>query len=229
VLSRALNVVSETLFPARCLGCGRRGVALCLACRAELPYLPEGTCQRCATLRGPRGACRGCRQLSSSLRSLRAAFAYHGAARSAVLLLKFRSGRYLVPLMAEFLREALILRPVQVDIVIPVPLSVRRRRARGFNQATLLAQHVTDLVGAAIVEDALVRHDRPAQQTLPAAERLRNLDQAFVCVDPSLICGRRILLVDDVVTTGATLSACADTLAQAGARLIVALAFARDL
>lgn len=229
MLQRALRLAAEIVFPARCLGCGRRGVALCEACRAELPYLPAGLCRRCASRLGPRGACRGCRRLSPVLSSVRAPFAYEGAARQAVLTLKFRSGRYLVPLMGELLREQLTSRPLQADIVVPVPLALSRLRHRGFNQALLLAEEVATVVRGSVVADALDRDDRAAQQTLSAAARLLNLQGAVSCVRPSQIIDRRILLVDDVVTTGATISACASALGEAGARRVSALAFARDL
>jgi ComF family protein len=146
-----------------------------------------------------------------------------------VLTLKFRSGRHLVPLMGSFLRDALRNRPVQVDLVVPVPLSPRRHRERGFNQAALLAEQVVDAVGGVLAADALRRRDRPAQSALSGAARRSNLAGAFQCASASDIHGRRVLLVDDVVTTGATLSACADTLALAGAGRICAIAFARDL
>jgi competence protein ComFC len=229
VLARGMALVSEALFPARCLGCGRRGVALCAACRAELPYLSAGVCARCASMRGPRGVCHGCRRLSPSLSVVRAAFAYEGAARGAVLALKFRSGRYLAPLMGELLREHLARRPLHADVVVPVPLAARRLRQRGYNQARLLADQVAASVRGTVVADALERVHRPAQQTLPAADRLHNLLGALSCPTPAAIDNQRVLLVDDVVTTGATLSACAEALADAGARRISALVFARDL
>ena len=91
---------------------------------------------------------------------------------AAVLTLKFRSGRYLAPLMGEFLRDALERRPVQADVIVPVPLVPGRLRRRGFNQAALLAEQVSIAVGGTLVEDALEREERPAQQTLRAVERL---------------------------------------------------------
>jgi ComF family protein len=158
---------------------------------------------------------------------VRAPFAYAGAARTAVLNLKFRSGTYLVPLMAELLEASL--RDVQVDVVIPVPLSVRRQRQRGFNQSSLLAAHVAAMLDAELAPEALVRTERPSQRTLNAPRRLANLAGAFQCQRADAVHGKRLLVVDDVVTTGATVSACADTLAQAGASRICVLAFARDL
>jgi ComF family protein len=219
----------ELLFPPKCIGCQMRGTALCAQCRLELPYLPEGVCARCAALRSARGACTACRRLSPALGTIRAACAYEGAARTAVLTLKFRSGRYLAPLMGDFLRAEVARRPLTAEVVVPVPIAPDRLRQRGFNQAALLAREVAAAVGGVVVEDALARTERPAQQTLAATERLRNLSGALTCAGTRAICDRRVLLVDDVVTTGATLSACAEVLRHAGARRISALAFARDL
>jgi ComF family protein len=147
----------------------------------------------------------------------------------AVLTLKFKSGRYLAPLMGELLREELEARPVQADLVVPVPLAPGRLRSRGFNQALLLANEIATAARGTVAANALQRNERAAQQTLGAAERLINLQGSVTCQRPTEIEGRRVLLVDDVVTTGATLSACADTLAHAGARRVTAVAFARDL
>src|SRR5215470_13873300 len=140
----------DELFPPRCIGCQRRGVALCTPCRQELPYLPRGVCFRCASRRGAYGNCRGCRRLSPTLSWVRAPFAYAGAARAAVVNLKFRSGRYLAPLMGQLLRESLERQHAVFDLVIPVPLSARRQRERGFNQAALLAEHVAAAAHASL-------------------------------------------------------------------------------
>ena len=229
MLPEAWRRLTEALFPARCLGCLRRGIALCDTCRAELPYLPPGVCRRCALRRVGTGTCRGCARLSPVVSGIRAAFTYEGAARAAILALKFRAGRYLTPLMGELLRVELGRQPLQVDVVVPVPLAPRRLKTRGYNQALLLAEQVVTAAGGARVANALERSERPAQSTLDSEARLRNLEGAFRCAQPGQIVGRRVLLVDDVVTTGATASACADTLAEAGARRITVLAFARDL
>lgn len=204
---------------------------MCEPCRAELPYLPHEVCARCAGLRSARGKCRGCQRLSPALGSIRAALAYEGAARSAVLSLKFRSGRCLAPQMGELLRDALALRPVTVDLIMPVPLAPARLRERGFNQAALLAAEVVASVDAELTCDGLVREPRPPQSRLSRDARRRNVrGSVSVAAGASgQIAGRSVLLVDDVVTTGATLSACADALRVAGATHVLALAFARDL
>jgi ComF family protein len=116
-----------------------------------------------------------------------------------------------------------------VDLVGPVPLSPGRLRARGFNQAALLAEQITAAGHGALTPSVLTRSDRPPQSMLSASHRLANVTGAFACPQPAEVHGRRILLVDDVITTGATVSACADTLAAAGAGRVFALAFARDL
>ncbi len=228
MLDRALRLIGEALFPARCIGCQRRGIALCAACRAELPYLPSGLCARCATRRTAGRACSGCRRLSPAVSAIYATCAYQGAARTAVLTLKFRSARYLSTTMAGLMNETLQSRPLRADLVVPVPLSSARLRARGFNQAALLAERIAPALRVDVA-NALRREDRAAQVGLGAARRLTNLAGAFRCAAPALVEGKDVVLVDDVVTTGATVSACADTLADAGACRVRVLAFARDL
>jgi ComF family protein len=224
-----LGAVWDVLFPPRCLGCGRRGFVLCGECRSELPLLAGAVCSRCASVRATRGACRGCRQLSPQLSSVRAVCAYQGAARKAVTTLKFRSGRYLLPLLGELMLAELRRRPLHADLLVPVPIAPRRLKDRGYNQTQLLAELIVGATGAKLAPDVLTRKDRPPQQKLSAAERLSNLDDAVCCVAPGEVQQRRVLLVDDVCTTGATLSACAEVLVEAGAARVSALVFARDL
>jgi ComF family protein len=160
---------------------------------------------------------------------VRAVCAYQGAARKAVTTLKFRSGRYLAPLIGDLMRVELRRRPIRADVLVPIPIAPKRLRDRGYNQTELLAREVVEAVGARLATDLLRRVDRPAQQRLTAAERLSNLDDAIRCVAPEQVHGQRVLLLDDVCTTGATLSACAEVLVEAGAARVSALVFARDL
>lgn len=223
------DVLWRALFPARCLGCGRRGVELCDACAKTWPVFPGALCPRCLSRLSLGATCRVCRSLPPSLHSVRASFPYEGLARTAVHTLKFRSGRYLIPLMGAHLRATAQQRPLRVDLVVAVPIAPAHLRERGFNQAALLAAELAPALGADLKPGALERQDRPAQRFLTRMQRRRNLLGAITCPDPELVRGRSILLVDDVMTTGATLSVCADVLATAGAQRVYALVFARDL
>ncbi len=198
----------DILFPPKCAFCGalmaRMGDGICPACRKTLPRIPpEETLRRAGAY------------------PCTAALWYEGAAREGVLGLKFHGkpnrARVYGPLIAraaESLRE-------QVDCVTYVPVSAWRRFTRGYDQARLLAGAVAaywDLP----VERTLkkTRNNRP-QSSLNARERARNVKGVYRAVRPNRIGARRFLLVDDVLTTGSTLSACAGTLTEAGAARVV--------
>ena len=224
------HLLWNLIAPPRCITCRRRGTLLCPDCLHALPMLPPNVCRRCAAPRlRTTHKCRACARLSSSLHSVRAAYCYAGAARTAVHVLKFGAGRQAAAVLGELVRRHVKHRPLRAELVIPVPLAPSRQRQRGYNQAALLAEQLTGAIGGQLITDALTREDRPAQSTLGAAERLVNLHGSIRCARPDVVRARRVLLVDDVMTTGATLSACADALAASGARQVLGLVFARTL
>jgi ComF family protein len=223
------RLLLQWLLPPRCLGCRQRGTLLCEPCWQALPWLGGGVCGRCAGRRLPGQPCRACERLAGALVLVRAACSYDGPARAAVHVLKFRAGRQAAPILGALVRESLRRRPLRAELVVPVPLAPRRLRWRGYNQAALLAEQVAATLGGQLAKDVLEREDRPAQRTLSAAARLDNLRGAIRCRTPALVAGRRVVLVDDVMTTGATLSSCAEALAGAGARQVLGLVFARTL
>jgi ComF family protein len=128
--------------------------------------------------------------------------------------------------MAEYLEAE----SVVADVLVPVPLHTRRLRERGYNQSALLADEVGKRNGLPVVTDSLVRlrHTKAQVKTTSAEERQSNLAGAFGCRDANLA-GKRVLLVDDVCTTGATLNSCAIALRDAGASSIWGLALAREV
>jgi ComF family protein len=229
-LQRGWGAALAALFPARCVGCGRRGVTFCAACWDGLPRLQPPYCPRCS--RPERGGtrCRDCQRAGPALQAVRAACAYSGAAGLAVRRLKYSRERHLVEPLATLLVECLAARPLTVDALVAVPLDDARARERGYNQAALLSAPVAQALGVALAP-AWLRRTRPTrpQVGLSARERRANVRGAFTCPDRAAVAGRRVLVVDDVMTTGASLEACAEALMAAGAAGAWGLVVARDL
>lgn len=210
------------LFGGSCYLC--RGAAddlLCAACDADLPRLSETRCPRCA-LDSPRGElCGRCLSDAPHYDATVAALAYEFPADALVHALKFRGELAL----ASFLGREIARRisAVEIDSVVPVPLSAARLRTRGYNHAAEIARHL--LPGKLDLALCERTRDTPPQMDLPFAERRRNVRGAFRCT--RALMGASIAVVDDVMTTGATLNELARTLKDAGAARVVNLVVAR--
>jgi ComF family protein len=214
------------LFGGSCYLC--RGAAagppdnlLCAACDADLPRLAPLRCPRCA-LESPRGeVCGRCLTEAPHYDATVAALAYEFPADALVHALKFRGELALAPLLGGFLAPKI--QDHEIDCVVPVPLSAGRLRERGYNQAVEIARHVArGNLDLALCERS---RDTPAQMDLPYAERQRNVRGAFRCTRS--LAGQNVAVVDDVMTTGATLNEIALVLKQAGAARVVNWVVAR--
>ena len=222
-LTRALEA---TLLPPVCGGCGRRGEWLCPSCTAALRPLTDARC-RCGRP-GTRGrVCSVCAEWPDALGPIRAAFVFEGPLRSSIHRFKYRGeyarGRYLGSLLAD--AAATALDGVALDLVLPIPLHPRRQRERGFNQAQILAEAVAARLGVPLGQDLLRIVDTRSQVGLDYAGRRANMQGAFRS-GPG-VRGASVLLIDDVVTTGATMEAAGLALLEAGARHVRGLALAR--
>jgi ComF family protein len=222
------RLVLDLIFPARCIGCGEGSSLLCAACRLALPEAANPRCMRCWRPQAASNTCSSCRAEPPAFDGLRAAFVHTGVARELVRGLKYRGMTALAEPMGSLLAGAMREHRLVVDLVVPVPLSGLRRRTRGYNQAEELARALGRAAGLPVWPKALerTRHTAP-QAGSGAEERLRNVAGAFRVRDDE-VNGRRVLIVDDVTTTGATLSACSDALKGAGAQAVWALAFTRE-
>ena len=174
--------------------------------------------------------CAACQRRPPPFHYARAAVRYDDVAREAVHALKFGGRRALAAPLGDLLAEISL--PEAPDggphLVVPVPLHRRRERDRGFNQAVLLARRLGDAWGIPVCLDALARTVETAPQTeLTATARRANVRDAFRLRRPELVAGRHTVLVDDIFTTGSTVSACARRLREGGASTVGVLTVAR--
>jgi ComF family protein len=225
LLRRALRVAIDLLFPPQCVLCRRGGALLCDGCAARLPVAAGLRCERCFRPSG-RGLCRDCDEEPPAFASVQAAFVMDGEARRLVHEFKYQGMSALGEPMAG-LMSADVKLPVS-DVVAPVPLHRRRERSRGYNQARELARHLAAAAGLPcdVAAARRIRPTAPLARSQGRDERRAIVAGAFAGAKERVE-GRRILLVDDVVTTGATLDACARALLDAGAVEVRCVVFAR--
>jgi ComF family protein len=239
---RLLSSFLEIFYPEACAACDTliHGPGLCVACAASL--YPLGTaCPVCAEPEAsPQPVlCARCRRQPPPFCAAVAPYRYGGELATALRRLKYggpaRSGRpdlarALAPLLAPALAQMVAMR--RFDALVPVPLHAGRLRQRGFSQAELLAAQARRLAGVAVpLDPGLLVRLRPTQEQagLGRAARMGNVARAFAVPGPVLrrALGAQVLLIDDVITTGATAAACARALRAAGAYSVTVLALAR--
>lgn len=173
--------------------------------------------------------CRRCRQAPLQIDGIRSVLYFDGALRAAIHALKYRRAREIADVLGEMMGDYWRAHPLPADVIVPVPLHPSRQRVRGYNQSELLARKLAQAAELPVRDDLLMRVRATAPQVeLGAEERRENVRGAFRCQDESAA-GLRILLIDDVCTTGATLEACSQALRAGGADSVWALTLARAL
>ena len=222
---RALDLV----FPPRCVGCAASGAFLCAACLSAMPRAAPPRCPVCWMPSERRDSpCRRCHDRTFHFKAARSALVYEGITRDAVHALKYRGLSALARLMAPPLAECLRQWDPPVQAIVPVPLSGQRQRLRGYNQSELLAREVSRLTGLPLAMRALARRRSTPPQARIADEAARRQNVAGAFTPGPVAVKGGVLLIDDVLTTGATLDACARVLAEAGSGPVFALTFARE-
>ena len=235
---RLAVAVADLVLPHQCAVCRtvlghERG--LCAGCWSELRFVSPPVCRACGVPLPGAGVaepiCGACAAEAPLIRRTRAALVYDGHSRRLIVGFKHYGRLSLRPLFVQWLQRAAGELLADADLVVPVPLHRWRLLQRGFNQAVLLAQGLAPGPQPPCVPDLLVRHRATvSQQSLGRSERRTNVTAAAFHVHPRhapALQGRRVLLVDDVLTTGATLDACARVLLRSGADAVDAVCLAR--
>ena len=231
--------LADLLLPAGCIACGiwvrggERAPLVCERCRTRLKVAPWPRCERCHFPRGTGSAsdleCRGCRDWSAALSAARYAYVLAPPADDLVHALKYEAWPELAPVMAAAMSALSLPGEVGRVFVTPVPTTAERLRTRGYNQAGKLAECFA--AGRSLpVVDLLSRRGAGSSQTsLHPSERRSNVAGAFAMGADGRVGleGAHVLLIDDVLTTGATACEAANTLVAAGAARVTLVAFAR--
>ena len=217
----------NTLFPPRCAVGNTEGQFLHDTCEDKLPRLNKPYCSLCANPGTPR-VCSWCAATAPAFDAISAPYLMEGPVTDLVHGLKYENLRASAPELGRLLAGHLKPQARAADLLIPVPLHGRRERERGYNQSALLAREVGGSTGIPVVDEALERtKNTPPQVSIAGHEdRRQNIEGAFECLGG--VEDRRVLLIDDVVTTGSTMDACAKALKEAGATRVWGLALARQ-
>ena len=236
-----LRAFLDTLLPPRCHLCktpvaGGEDIHLCPGCRDTLRFLRSPLCPRCgipfATAGGTDHPCGACITDPPPFVAARGALFFEGAARDLVHRYKYEQRTHLVHPLGLLTAKALTAFAAGsgAGLIVPVPLHARRLRQRGFNQALLLGEFLARSWRLPLNRHNLrrTRWTEP-QINLSAAERSANVRGAFAVADPGQLAGRRVILVDDVFTTGSTVAECSRTLLRAGADAVVVVTAARAM
>ena len=219
----------KRLFPHTCLLCGAPAGAerLCGGCRGNLPYHTVPQCPQCAIPTPAGQVCGACLKRPPAYDHSAAAFSYSFPVDQLIPALKYHSRLAIAQVLGQHLAEAVAARP-RPDLLIPMPLHPARIRQRGFNHATEIGRVVARALDVPLDFESCKRvRDTPPQVALAYDQRRRNVRGAFVCEMD--LTGKRIALIDDVMTTGTSLDELAKTLKKAGAGEVETWVVARTL
>ncbi len=231
--------ILDFLLPPACAGCGgpadgeARSAPVCRNCRLGLPPIPLPVCARCGAPAGTGRApsCFECMEWPEVLKGARAVCLLESPARELVHALKYQGWRGVGTFMGEEMARRAESAVRRAHFVVPIPTSARNRRRRGYNQARVIAHALAEGLELPLLGCLERRRQGGTQTALNPMERRDNVKDAFVLTDArrEVVKGRRLVLVDDVMTTGATIQAAVRALAPGGPAQVFAYAFSRTV
>lgn len=217
----------DWIFPPACGGCQANGVRWCASCQQKVSLISGPICPCCGDPQADGKLCPACRQSPPGYDRLRSFAAFTGPLREALHRLKYRRDIGLAEALSKHLIELYNLENWTVNLVVPVPLGRQRMRQRGYNQSVLLGMPLAYAIQVPFSSTVLFKNRETRTQVgLSANQRAENVAGAFTC-KPNRVRGKSVLVVDDVTTTGSTISACAQALREAGASAVYGLTLAR--
>jgi competence protein ComFC len=237
-----ISKLGELFFPNNCRICQTKlesplnaSGKICSTCWSKLEYIMPPYCRRCGHPAGdgPTSACDHCQNLTPAFAFARAIGRYNGVLREAIHQFKFQYredlAEPLAKIMVHYLSKSRDFADLNAyDYLIPVPLHKTKFRDREFNQVEMLANYIAQQVAVPVISDNLYRkrYTTP-QMTIPADERHQNVENAFAVRNPAGFNQKRVLLLDDIMTTGATVNECSRVLMHAGCTMVTVLVLAR--
>lgn len=230
MIANGRNSFLDLLFPKRCVACDRLGAFICGACESKLPAIGTPRCHRCGNPGPSPCLCIAAADRVWPLDGMRSGFEFESPVREAILALKFGNLRSVGSTLSAHLAEMLAEDGLAFDVMAPVPLHKRRMRQRGYNQSEIIAAGLGKEMGIEVDGGCLrrVTYLGPQARAATADVRRANVAQAFECRQ-GRVEGKRVAVIDDVTTTGATLRACAAALKRAGAVNVWGITVAREL
>ena len=218
----------DFIYPPQCIQCRKIGYRICPTCWQQRIYFSEEICDICGSPLRKNSRCEKCVTTSQSPDKIRSLGPYRGILRNYILAMKFKRDLGLPELILPDLVALMERSNFSFDYLIPVPLSKKRLKQRGYNQVAVWGVPLGKMIGSPLNTTILTQNkETTSQVSLSADERWKNIHGAF-SVNTDQIRGKNIVILDDVITTGATLNECARVLRKAGARKIFALTIARS-
>ena len=227
--------VIDTIYPEKitCVFCGEEifdenEYSTCKNCEKTLPRITGKICQKCGEpINNMANYCENCKNSKHLFEKSRSAFVYQDKVSGGVLNLKFNNGKYYSKPFAHYLADLYKEHKYDCDLIIPVPIHISRLKERGYNQSELLAKELSEILNLQLDTQSLVKVKKTKNQAeLDFKQRHSNLEKAFKVTSKKQICGKNILIIDDVYTTGSTISECSKELKKAGAKSVCALTIA---
>jgi ComF family protein len=225
----ALKNALEIIYPLRCGGCGARGFVICPECIEDFRTVEEAsTCPVCGRWTGKRIMCGECIDKKRGFQEGHYGFYFENRLRDALHAFKFERRKDVGKFLISLIREKIAGLSEVVDAIIPVPVTEKRLKERGFNQSFIISEEISKIISRPVLHSTLLKiRETRDQFTLSKDERRKNIKGVFAVKNGTGIGGKRILLVDDLFTTGYTVREASRALFKEKAERVIVFALAR--